>query len=331
MNTFNDIIAQPRLVSHFRSVLESGKVPHAYIIEGERFAGKEFVAKVFASALLCEGEGEKPCGKCHSCIQSASGNHPDLITVVHEKPTVISIEEIREQVTGTLGILPYQSERKIYLIGEAELMRPETQNALLKSLEEPPSYVVFLLLTTDASALLETIRSRAVLLSMQPVPDEEVAAWLRDQVHAPEDRIAASVAFARGNVGKARLLATNDEYSHLMTDAMGLLKEISELDAAEISARIKGVSDAYKMGIGDYLDILAIWFRDVLLFKATSDPNGLVLKEELNSVRQMASRATYEGINRILEALDKAGKRLRANVNFDLAMELLLLTIRENC
>ena len=95
--------------------------------------------------------------------------------------------------------------------------------------------------------------------------------------------------------------------------------------------RVRAVSDAYKLGIQDYFDILSIWFRDVLYFKAANDPNGLVLKEELTGIRKMASESTYEGIEKVLDALSRAGKRIQANVNFDLAMELLLMTIRENC
>ena len=332
MNTFDSVIHQPKIVAHFRTVLESGRVPHAYILQGERFSGKEYVARTFAAALLCSGkEGEKPCGLCHSCIQFASGNHPDFITVRHEKPGVISVQEIREQVVDTLEIAPYQSDRKVYMISESELMRPEAQNALLKSFEEPPAYAVIMLLTTDAEALLKTLRSRAVLLTMQPVPESEVRRYLMEEVKAPPERIEACVAFARGNVGKAKLLASNEEYEHLMDDALGLLHEIKELDASQISARVRAVSDAYKLGIRDYFDILSIWFRDVLYFKAANDPNGLVLKEELTGIRKMASESTYEGIEKVLDALSRAGKRIQANVNFDLAMELLLMTIRENC
>ncbi len=333
MNTFKDIIHQPKILSHFLSVLESGKIPHAYILEGERFSGKEFVAKTFAAALLCESKekpSDKPCGKCHSCIQFESGNHPDFITVTHEKPALISVGEVRSQVVDTLALKPYYSEKKIYMISEAELMRPEAQNALLKSFEEPPEYAVIMLLTTDAGALLETIRSRAVILNMQPVPDERVRDYLRNEVKVSEDRIETCVAFARGNVGRAKLLAVNEEYEHLMADAMDLLRHIPEMDASEIISRVKGVSEAYKLGITDYLDVLAIWFRDVLLFKATSDPNGVALISELPSIRNMANCISYEGIDLILQALDQAGKRIKSNVSFSLTMELLLLTIREN-
>ncbi|MBQ9438155.1 MAG: DNA polymerase III subunit delta [Lachnospiraceae bacterium] len=329
MNTFDSIIHQPHIVSHFRTVLETGKIPHAYIIQGEKYSGKEYAAKAFASALLCENRSDNgPCGKCRSCIQFAAGSHPDFIQVTHEKPGVIKVDEIRSQVLDTLEIIPYQGDWKVYMVGEADLLNQEGQNALLKSFEEPPAYAVILLLTVDANALLETLRSRAVILTTQPVPLEEVRRFLREQ-GVPEERVEVSAAFSRGNLGKAKLLATNEEYEQLVRDALGLVREIASLDAAEIVSRVKGVSEAYKVSIGDYLDILSIYFRDLLVYKAAKDPNALVLKEELPVIRQMARKASYEGIEEILTALDNTVKRIKANVNFELAVELLLLTIRE--
>lgn len=112
------------------------------------------LANLFAMTLLCETRDNEPCGKCHSCKQAESGNHPDIIRVTHEKPNSISVDDIRTQVNNTVDIKPYQGPYKVYIIPQADMMTPQAQNAILKTIEEPPSYAVFLLLTENAETLL---------------------------------------------------------------------------------------------------------------------------------------------------------------------------------
>ena len=146
MAEFKDIIGQEQIKSHLKNAIATGKVSHAYIINGERFSGKEFVARVFAMALQCEKGGEEPCQQCHSCKQALSGNQPDIIYLTHEKPGSIGVDDIRAQINGDVAIKPYSSPYKIYIISEAEKMTVQAQNALLKTVEEPPAYAVILLL-----------------------------------------------------------------------------------------------------------------------------------------------------------------------------------------
>ena len=208
-------------------------------------------------------------------------------------------------------------------------MTVQAQNALLKTLEEPPEYTVILILTTNVEALLPTILSRCVVLNMKPVKDSQVKRFLMETMQIPDYKANICVAFARGNLGKARLLAGSEEFENIREDAVTLMKYIGEMEMHEIIAAIKKINE-YKLEIGDYLDIISIWYRDVLLFKATNDVNHLIFKEEIQYIKKVAGKSDYEGIENILEGLEKAKNRLSANVNFDLTMELLLLTIQEN-
>lgn len=329
MAGFQDIIGQEQIKEHMRNVLATGKVSHAYIINGEKSSGKEFIAKVFAMALQCEKGGVEPCQECRSCKQALSGNHPDIIRVTHEKPNTISVDDIRVQVNNDVAIKPYSSSRKIYIINEAEKMTVQAQNALLKTLEEPPEYTVILLLTANVNSLLPTILSRCVVLNMKPVPDELVKRFLMHQMEVPDYKAEVCVAFARGNIGKAKALASSEDFENVKAEALSLLKYIREMELNEMIAAIKKITE-YKLEINDYLDIMAIWYRDVLLFKATNDVNHLVFREEIQSLRKTAQHSSYEGIENIIEALEKAKRRLDANVNFELTMEMLMLTIQEN-
>lgn len=329
MAGFQDIIGQEQIKEHLRNAISAGKVSHAYIINGEKASGKEFIAKVFAMALQCEKGETEPCQECHSCKQALSDNHPDIIRVTHEKPNTVSVDDIRTQVNNDVAIKPYSGPYKIYIINEAEKMTTQAQNAILKTLEEPPEYAVILLLTTNVNSLLPTILSRCVVLNMKPVSDELVKKYLMEQLKVPDYKAEVCVAFARGNIGKAKALASSEDFENVKAEALSLLKYIHDMELNEIIAAIKKITE-YKLEINDYLDICSIWYRDVLLFKATNDVNHLVFREEIQALRKTAQRSSYEGIEKVIQALDTAKHRLDANVNFELTMELLMLTIQEN-
>lgn len=329
MAVFADIIGQEMIKEHLQNALKTGNVSHAYIINGERSSGKEFIANIFAMALQCEQGGVEPCNKCHSCKQALTNNQPDIIRITHEKPNTISVDDIREQINNDMAIKPYASPKKIYIMNEAEKMSVSAQNALLKTLEEPPEYGVIILLTTNLSAMLQTILSRCLVLNMKPVSDEKVKKFLMSEMQIPDYKAEVCAAFARGNIGKAKLLAMSEDFDKIKEEAVTLLKYIDDMEISEIAQAIKRMNE-YKLEINDFLDVLAIWYRDALLFKATNDANHLIFREEIQYIKKTASKSTYEGIENILKALDKAKARLSANVSFDLTMELLLLAIKEN-
>ena len=329
MAKFSDIIGQDHIKDHLKTAIENGKISHAYIIHGEKNAGKEFIAETFAMALECENNTDiEPCMECHACKQAITKNNPDIITLIHEKPGTIGVEDVRRSIVSDVSIRPYNGKWKIYLINDAEKMSVQAQNALLKTLEEPPDYVVIMLLTSNMSALLPTIISRSTVLNMRPVDDKTVRKYLMERIHVPDYQADICVAFARGNIGKAKHLATSEDFDNIKNDAIRVLKYAHEMDMNEFVSALNQIS-AYKINIEDYLDILLIWYRDVLMFKATGDLDSLVFKEEIKSIRERAGRSSYEAVERIIEAIEKTKVRLRANVNFELAMELLLLAIKE--
>ncbi|MCI5769516.1 MAG: DNA polymerase III subunit delta' [Dorea longicatena] len=329
MGTFKDVVGHKDILKYISSAVENNRVSHAYILNGERGSGKKMLANLFAMTLLCETGDNEPCGKCHSCKQAESGNHPDIIRVTHEKPNSISVDDIRTQVNNTVDIKPYQGPYKVYIIPQADMMTPQAQNAILKTIEEPPSYAVFLLLTENAETLLPTINSRCVMLKLRNIKDTLIKKYLMENLEIPDYKADMCTAFAQGNMGRAIMLANSDHFNEIREEAVQLLKHISEMELNEIVAAVKNIS-VYKLEITDYLDIIMIWYRDVLLYKATKEIDKVVFKDQLQSIKEQARKSSYEGIELILESLEKAKARLKANVNFDLVMELLFLTIKEN-
>lgn len=329
MGSFKDVVGHKDILKYISSAVENNRVSHAYILNGERGSGKKMLANLFAMTLLCETGDNEPCGKCHSCKQAESGNHPDIIRVTHEKPNSISVDDIRTQVNNTVDIKPYQGPYKVYIIPQADMMTPQAQNAILKTIEEPPSYAVFLLLTENAETLLPTINSRCVMLKLRNIKDTLIKKYLMENLEIPDYKADMCTAFAQGNMGRAIMLANSDHFNEIREEAVQLLKHINEMELNEIVAAVKNIS-VYKLEITDYLDIIMIWYRDVLLYKATKEIDKVVFKDQLQSIKERARKSSYEGIELILESLEKAKARLKANVNFDLVMELLFLTIKEN-
>lgn len=325
---FNNIIGHEEIIRHLKNAIETGKVSHSYIFTGEPGSGKKLLAGTFAMTLQCEAGETEPCQKCDSCKKAIGKNHPDIIVVRHEKPGTITIDEIRDQVIHDVDIKPYCSPYKIYIIAEADIMTPQAQNALLKTIEEPPEYAVIMLLTNNIDGLLPTIRSRCVRLDLKVVDDGLVKKYLMEHLHIPDYQAEIDVSFAQGSIGKAKEAATSQEFAEMTQSALKILKYANTMEVYELADAIKNLSTE-KQNINDYLDLFQFWFRDVLMFKATREIDNLVFKQEINFIREQASQRSYENLEKILDALQKTKVRLRANVNFELALELLFLTIRE--
>ena len=326
MAGFKDIIGHEQIIEHLQNAIAMDKVSHAYIINGPDKSGKMMLAEAFAMTVQCEQGGRDACLECHSCKQALGRNQPDIIYVSHEKPNTISVDDIRTQVNNDIVIKPYSSRHKIYIIDEAEKMNVQAQNALLKTIEEPPAYAIILLLTTNADNFLPTILSRCVSLNIKAVPDEMIEKYLMSNWQIPDYQAQICVAFAQGNVGKAIQLASSSDFNELKSSVLQLVKRLHEIDLYELTEAVKQIGE-YKLQINDYFDLMMVWYRDVLYFKATGDVNGLIFKDEVYDIKRRAEKSSYNGIEQIIEALQKA---LLANVNFDLVMELLLLTIQEN-
>ena len=324
---FEDVVAQRGIVTALRNQIATGRVGHAYLFTGVRGTGKTSCAKIFAKAVNClHPQNGDPCGECEICRGIDNGSILDVVEMdAASNNGVDDIRDLRDETAYTPSACHY----KVYIIDEVHMLSTAAFNALLKTLEEPPEYAVIMLLTSNVNALLPTILSRCVVLNMKPVADDLVRNYLMQQLHVPDYKAEVCVAFARGNIGKAKSLASSEDFDNIKNEALSLLKYIQDMDLNEITSAIKKITE-YKLQINDYLDLIAIWYRDVLLFKATSDVNHLVFRDEISAIRRVAQRSSYEGIEEVIEALDKAKRRLDANVNFDLTMELLMLEIKEN-
>ena len=347
MADFSDIIDQVQMKEHMQNALLTDKVSHAYIISGETGSGKEFIARVFAKALLCEHRLEKngtieSCNECPSCIKALSGNHPDTITLTHEKPGSIGVDDIRHGLRDDVVIRPYESNRKIYIIPEGEKMTPAAQNALLKTLEEPPSYIVIIILTNNLNAFLPTIISRCIVLPMKPAKDDSIKKYLMENCHVVDYKAMLCASFARGNVGKALDLASNEKFDNLKNGTIELISKLKALEIHDMMDRVHEIlapdeesEKTSKKGIDtgaleDFLDVLIFLFRDMLVYKATENEDHLIFSDKISYIRSVTEKCSYTQIDQMIHDLERAKNRINSNVNIDLALELMLLAVKEN-
>ena len=242
---FEGLLGNDRLKQTLSASIQKGHISHFYLISGPKGAGKHTLARLLASAILCQGEG-KPCGVCGPCRKIAKGNHPDFITVEdpeHKNVAVKIVREIREDAF----IRPNESAYKIYLFPQE--LGVEGQNALLKILEEPPRHGIFILLADNPEKLLTTVRSRCTELKLQALPEKLLHRQLRmDFPQASEEDIAAAMERSGGFLGQAK---------QILSDG-GALPPQTELFVKSFAARDS-------LGLTQVLVPLEKWKRDALL------------------------------------------------------------------
>ena len=264
---------------------------------------------------------------CTSCKQAESHNHPDIKYITHDK-TSISVNDIREQLNNDISIKPYSSEYKFYIIPDANKMTEQAQNALLKTIEEPPVYAIIILLTENCDSLLPTIRSRCVTLTMNPVEKDKICTYLENKFQLQPEQAQIAANYCQGNIGKAIRFASSSDFIEMKNQVLKLLKNLDSMDIASIIDTIKEFS-THKNDINDYLDLMLLWYRDVLMFKVTKDANLLLYSDEYSAISEQATKRDYENIENIIAAIDKAKVRLKANVNFDVTIELMILAMKD--
>ncbi len=329
---FSGILGQEGIIEHLQRAIRTGTISHAYLLVGEKEAGREQLAESLAMTVQCQQPVERdgrqePCGLCHDCLQAQAGTHPDILHLQHAKPNLISVEEIRA-LCADVQIKPYQREHKFYVISDAEKMNPQAQNALLKTLEEPPDYAHLLLLTNGEDQLLPTVRSRCVTLKMQPVSDARIAAWLTEEKGIAPGKAALFAGFAQGNPGRALELAENEDFLTLCTDTARFLNELPRMDSYQLAQKAAEYGEK-KESLDLYLSFLQSWYRDVLLCKASGKAENLIFAEDIKYSREAAGRMSYEGLERIMEAFETARRRKKAGTGAALVLESLFLTLRQ--
>lgn len=322
---FSDIVGQSSVVNRLKQIIESQRIGHAYLLVGPEGIGKKTIANIFARGIMCKSQGHRPCDLCRSCRQFNSGNHPDVYRVRKGDKASIGVEQIRNMLED-MHLRPYESDRKVYIIEDAHVMTVQAQNAFLKTLEEPPFFATIILLAEKANELLPTILSRCQVFRLQRLTREEVCTIITGHFDMPRERAMLFAGLSDGLPGKGLQLAGSQEFHQMRSDIFEFLEKI--LDYSEIDRMAQWeLFNQYKDRIDEILDMLAIWFRDVLAYKETGDFELVINIDRLTMLEKQASLFTSRRIRSIIECIEHTRRMLKGNANYQLTIENLLLNI----
>lgn len=325
---FSSIIGQREVISSLKRSLSEDRIGHATIFSGSAGMGKKTIAHIYAGLLLCEDpQSGAMCGQCTACRLFENDSNPDYHRINTEDSS-IGVDLIRE-IQGDVAIKPVYSKHKVYVIEDAVKMTDQAQNCLLKTFEEPPHYVVIILLTTNYEALLETIRSRAQHLHFNKYTREQVTQALADRLGNNNELSSVAVDYSDGNIGAALELAESGDFSRLRDRIMTYLPGITKgrtQDIFEFSAFM----DEQKGNVGLLLNIMLLYYRDLLVMCETGNENMLINSDKKDMIVNNARTGCSSGLIDSIEAIEAARKALKQNANYQLVIDNMLIKLRED-
>lgn len=324
MELFQDIRGHEDIKKYFKKAIQTDKISHSYIFEGPKGVGKKMMAMSLAKALLCQGE-DRPCGKCKACTLVEAGTHPDIIKVDKDTRTT-KIDTIREQVVKNMDIKPYQGPYKIIIVTEADTVTIEGQNAMLKTIEEPPSYGMIILITENLAKLLPTIKSRCIQLRFNPLNQTQIMEYLQGYpISEVQKEIYAQ--FAEGSIGTAKKLIEDEDFLEERRTSINYLLDLQKADLMQMYNIQKSICED-KEFISSLLEFWLLWYRDLAILKATGEGNLYYLDYKTHLL-DMASKLTYNTIDRHIKLIKDATMQINQNIYPTFVIENLLLKIKE--
>ena len=320
---FTKIIGHDRQIKSLKNSIKKGTVSHSYLFEGEEGLGKKAVAYAFSKALLCEKARDDACNTCNSCIKFDSSNHPDF-KIISPTNKNIKREEI-DNLIKDISTLPFESSRKIYIIDDCHTLRLDSQNILLKTLEEPPEYVTIILITSEKDKIIPTILSRCQIIKFYSLENSKIVNLLVEQHNMEINRAKFIASFSKGSLKKSLELANSSDFFNMRD------KIIDIIDNLLRGHQIKAITsldffNENKENAEEILDIMVYWFRDLLILKETGNPK-LLINQDMVEKLSSQTFVDLDRINDIIYRIDETKINIKRNVNYNLLIETMLLSI----
>ncbi len=321
-----DIYGNKKLLNFFEAALNSGKLAHAYILEGRQNSGKHTLARYVACLLCCDNLFERPCFICESCQKISDGISPDVIEIELPKDRkTIGVEQIRELRTSVY-VKPNEEDIKVYILNNVELMTPQAQNVFLKVLEEPPKGVFFLMLCENTSNILSTVKSRAPVLKMQIFSDKELEEYLLENNKNAQtmknnspDEFELIVRISEGRIGEAERLIEDIKSDKIQSkhEKAKLFLELAS-DSGNYGDFLMFVQKIAKTR-EELLDVLLYTtyaVRDLMTVKKNnSSENTLLFYSDAEYAEKIASTFTAAGVMKIYDEICRTMEELSQNSN----------------
>lgn len=321
---FADFFGQEENIRFLQQLLTEGGA-HSLLFSGAPGSGRHSLARSAAKWLLCERKSaEGACGQCPSCRYFETHVHPDFKEISRAGENLIRVERVRKEVVADLQMYPQISSRKIYLI-DGDDLNEQGQNALLKSLEEPPAYALFMLTVERRDSLLPTLLSRSAEVKMKPLQKAEIAAVLAGR--GLEDPGGFYSSYAQGNPGKALAMAAREDLAELRETALQILEDCALCGTLELQAKELPLLKKEKERFPAILDLVQREVRDLSLYSAGREAE-IINRDQLERIRKLTRslqarlRDAGESLNARLLSADQSLREIRraqaANVNYEM-------------
>ena len=325
---FSSLVGNERIKRLLRRAVADGRIGQSLIMAGPRGVGKHQFALALAQAVNCERpiEGDA-CGKCLPCRKVAAGEHADVRTIsTEEKSQFIKIGQMREMAREA-QFRPYEGRRRVYIVDDADRLREEAANSILKTLEEPPATSLIILVTSRPYALLETIRSRCQMLSFAPLAAAELEAYLKANYKRPAEETRLLARLARGSIGRA-LEIDLGEYR----DKRNLLLEVVEAltvkrDAVKLLNAAATIGKLERDQFREHLELLLVLLADLFYLKQGEPAEKLTNTDIAPRLSRAAEAAAMEQITGLADRTEELLQGLARNLNRQLALEAMLIAI----
>lgn len=316
---FKDILGQEHLKSVFINKIKEDTLSHSHLILGEDGLGRLELAKEIVKAMFCENKTGDACNNCSNCKKIINDNHEDVFTIIKD---TIKIEDIRE-LEKEISIKPYNSKHKIYIIENGHNMTKQAENALLKTLEEPPEYIKIFILGEDKSYFLPTIISRCQIWSMNKVDKKIIESFLIDEYSIDKKRAEEISLICDGNIKRAEILLNSE-------DLISKRRAIIDIIFTHTLKNIRIFKGEFlldeKDNIESLLDIFLSIYRDTLVFKTTNAKELILNEDIIDDI--IDSKLSKEELLINIEVIKKTMNYLKGNTNYKLTIESMLINLK---
>jgi DNA polymerase-3 subunit delta' len=335
-NNFSSLIANEELCNYFTSAIQSGSLSHAYILLGAKGTGKHTLSRLIASALNCENRSDEntslPCLECDSCKKIMGNISADVIYISKdEDKATLGIDPIRF-IKEDVAFFPNDGDYKIYIIEDAHTMTPQAQNAFLLTLEEPPSYAIFILLCEHTETILETIKSRAPILRIKTPSKDEAVEFLmanhpaaRTFINNSPDEFNQIYLAAKGSIGRILELINSSEKKQILQNRELAQKVIESVAHRTLTANFGEISAMFSQKRDEREKIIASLceiqyaLRDLILIKKADEPS-MIFFTDIKYAEELSYSFSTQQLIKIAESTEKARQSLLRNANIKLTI-----------
>lgn len=308
-----EIIGHKNILDNFKRRVESDEISHAHIIVGEDGIGKSNLANKFAKNILGKSEDK------------------DYIDIINYrcKKSSFGVDDIRE-IVEEINKKPFEGDKKVIIICDGNKLTVQAQNALLKTIEEPPKGVFIILLCESLELILDTIKSRCQIYKLSPLTKDEIRLYI-DNINdngISEDEINAAIAYSEGIPGKAEAFLRDSSLKELrntLVDLLFLLTKGNTRELLDFESKLVNYKDKKE----DILNILASFIRDIIIYKEIDEVTGLINGDKIESIKKIAIEMSYKKLNNIIDKIGEARKSLQSNSNFQLTIRVMLIGFME--